>query len=191
MMDDQVMDDEIQAEVLEAELLEAEVEEPRLGEARLLGFYDRLRARIVAKVETRQGKLGVRMTRALLTVPDVFLLLVRLTFDKETPRETRALVGGALAYFVLPLDLFPEGMVGPVGFSEDLIFAAAVVASAFDRQLEALTRRHWSGSEDLRVVLQDLLEAAQALLGKSLYGRLRRLLARRGVRLSSSSSAPS
>lgn len=168
----------------EVEVLDPE--ETGVSQVKLLGFYDRLRERITATVERKQGKLGQKAVRALLAVPDTFLLLVRLVLDKETPKETRALIGGALAYFILPIDLFPEGFVGPVGFTEDIVFAAAVLSSAFDRRLEGLVQRHWSGSEDLRVLLQDLLEGAQALLGKSLYGRLRRVLARRGITLSAS-----
>jgi len=159
-------------------------------EGRLLSFYDGLRQRLADAADPSGeaptklgGKLGRRVGRTLLVVPDVFLLLVRLVLDGETPRQTRALLGGALAYFLLPFDLLPEGFLGPMGFSEDLVLAVAVLASAFDRQVEELARRHWSGSQDLFSTLQDILEGAQALLGKSLYGRLRKLLHGRGIQL--------
>ena len=50
--------------------------------------------------------------RALLLVPDVFILLVRLALDKDVPGSARAMIGGALAYFVLPFDLLPEAILG-------------------------------------------------------------------------------
>src|SRR5687768_7613809 len=74
----------------------------------LLSFYDRLREKIVHAVEKRGGKLGEGTVRALLLVPDVFMLLVRLSLDRDVPGSARALIGGTLAYFVLPIDLFPE-----------------------------------------------------------------------------------
>ena len=152
----------------------------------LLSFYDRLRERVVAAAEGRGGTLGPGAVRALLLVPDVFMLLVRLALDKSVPASARMLVGGALAYFVLPIDLIPEGIVGVGGYVDDLVLAAAVLAQAFSGELEPYARRHWSGSEDLRVVLRDIAYTAESLLGTKVYGRLKALLARRGVRLDSS-----
>jgi hypothetical protein len=66
---------------------------------------------------------------------------------------------------------------------DDLVLATAVLAQAFSGELEPYARKHWSGSEDLRVVIQDVTYAAENLLGAKLYGRLKALLARRGIRL--------
>jgi hypothetical protein len=64
-----------------------------------------------------------------------------------------------------------------------LILATAVLSQAFGGELEPYARRHWSGPEDLRVVLRDLSQTAQSLLGQNLYDRLRKLMGRRGIRL--------
>ena len=116
-------------------------------------------------------------------MPDVFILLVRLALDKEVPGSSRALIGGAIAYFILPFDLLPEAILGPAGYLDDLVLATAVLAQAFGGDLEPYARKHWSGKEDLRVVIRDITETAQALLGQNLYDRLRRLLSRRGIKL--------
>lgn len=147
----------------------------------LLSFYDRLRERIFKVVEKRGGRLSEGAVRALMLVPDVFILLVRLTLDKEVPGSTRALIGGALAYFILPFDLLPEALLGGAGYLDDLVLAVAVLSQAFGGDLEPYARKHWSGSEDLRVVVRDISETAQSLLGQNLYDRLRRLLSRRGI----------
>ena len=149
----------------------------------LLSFYDRLREAIFKVVEKRGGKLSEGSIRALMLVPDVFILLVRLALDKEVPRSSRALIGGAIAYFILPFDLLPEAILGPVGYLDDLVLATAVLAQAFGGDLEPYARKHWSGKEDLRVVIRDITETAHSLLGQNLYERLRRLLSRRGVKL--------
>jgi uncharacterized membrane protein YkvA (DUF1232 family) len=153
----------------------------------LLSFYDRLRDRILETVEKRSGKLGGKLTedavRGLLLVPDVFILLARLALDKEVPGSARAMIGGALAYFILPIDLLPEAFLGAAGYLDDLVLGTAVLAQAFGGDLEPYARKHWSGSEDLRVVIQDVTSTAQSLLGKNLYDRLRRLMSRRGIEL--------
>jgi len=161
-----------------AALNRSEPEGPSSG---LLSFYDRLREKIVHAVEKRSGKLGEGAVRALLLVPDVFMLLVRLSLDREVPGSARALIGGTLAYFVLPIDLFPEALLGGIGFMDDIVLASAVLAQAFSGDLEIYARKHWSGSEDLRVVLRDLTTTAHSLLGDNLYSKIKNLLRRRGV----------
>ena len=153
------------------------------GSRRLFSFYDRLRERILQAVERRGGKLSEGALKALLLVPDVFILLVRLMLDKSVPGSTRAMIGGALAYFILPADLLPEMILGGAGFMDDLVLATAVLSQAFGGELEPYARRHWSGPEDLRVVLRDISQTAQSLLGQNLYDKLRKLMGRRGIRL--------
>lgn len=156
-------------------------EGPPLPSTGLLSFYDRLRERIVAAVERKGGRLGTNAVKSLLLVPDIFILLVRLALDSRVPGSARALIGGAIAYFVLPLDLMPEAIVGGVGYLDDLVLAVAVLAHTFGDELEPYVREHWSGPEDIRKVIADVTGAAQGLLGANVYDRVRGLLKRRGV----------
>ncbi len=149
----------------------------------LLSFYDRLRQRAVRAVERRGGKLGHHAASALLLVPDVFILMLRLAIDKEVPKTTRAAIASTLAYFVLPIDLMPEGVLGAAGFLDDLVLALSVLSQTFGKELEPYAEKYWSGSQPLRTVLGDVLPAADSLLGTSLYGRLKALLARRGIEI--------
>lgn len=148
---------------------------------RMLAFYDRLRGRVVSAIEKRGGRLGRGAADVLLLVPDVFMLLVRLALDPQVPASTRGLIGGALAYFILPFDLLPEALVGALGYMDDLVLAAAVLTKALGPELEPYARRYWSGRQELRQVLEDVVTAGQSLLGENLVARLERLLARRGV----------
>ena len=147
----------------------------------LLSFYDRLRRRIVRLLERRGGKLGERAAPALLLVPDIFMLVARLALDKEVPKATRATLASTLAYFVLPLDLMPEGLIGPVGYLDDLVLALMTLSQAFSKELEPYAEKYWSGSQPLRTVLSDVTRTASSLVGENLYDRLRGILAKRGI----------
>ena len=149
----------------------------------LLSFYDRLRGKIESYVAERGGAAGDKAAQALLLVPDVFVFLLRLMLDPDVPRAKRALIGSTLAYFVLPVDLLPEAMVGPGGFVDDLVLALAVLSQSFATDLDPWARKYWSGSQNLRKVLRDTLQSAHGLLGTDLHGRLRKALAKRGVDL--------
>ena len=171
------------AELETLERLAGEVDENELPSGGLFSFYDRLRERMVTFVEKKGGKLGPQTADALLLVPDVFILLVRLALDKDVPSSSRALIGSALAYFILPVDLLPEAIVGPAGYADDLVLALAVLAKAFSRDLEPWAARYWNGSQSLRRVIGDVLGASHHLLGADLYEKLKDALLKRGVDL--------
>lgn len=147
----------------------------------LLSFYDRLRQSVDNAISRRGGKLGERASSALLLVPDVFILLVRLSLDSDVPKATRAILASTLAYFVLPFDLMPEGVIGPTGYLDDVVLALMALSQAFGKELEPQAEKYWSGSQSLRTVIGDVLVSANSLLGSSLYERLRKLLASKGI----------
>ncbi|MDA8017782.1 MAG: DUF1232 domain-containing protein [Thermoanaerobaculia bacterium] len=149
----------------------------------LLSFYDRLRSRLESYLGKHGGAAGDKVSEALLLVPDVFIFLLRLLLDPEVPKAKRALIGSAIAYFVLPVDLLPEAMIGPAGFVDDLVLALAVLSQSFGSDLEPWAGKYWSGSQSLRKVLRDVLQSAHGLLGTDLHHKLRRALAKRGIDL--------
>jgi uncharacterized membrane protein YkvA (DUF1232 family) len=150
------------------------------GQQRLLAFYDRLRNRVATPLA---GKVGEPAASTLLLAPDLFILLVRLFLDPRVPGASRSLVGGALAYFLLPADLLPEILLGPGGFLDDVVLAAAVVSHVFSLDLRPFVERHWSGPGSVQSALEDAVRAGEALLPSRLYERLARVLARHGVDL--------
>ena len=150
------------------------------AEERLLGYYDRLRRRVSGRIA---GRVGQKTSDVLLLAPDLFILLVRLFLDTGVPGATRSLVGGALAYFVLPADLLPEIFLGAGGFLDDVVLAAAVVSHVFSSGLRPFVERHWSGRRDAQTAIEDAVRAGEALLPFRLYDRLGRVLARHGVDL--------
>ena len=163
--------------------LSESVEHGELASSGLLSYYDRLRNRVTRFAQRRAGKPGRGVMEVLLLAPDLFILLLRLILDNRVPTGTRRLILGALVYFVTPIDLLPEALLGPAGFLEDVVLAAAVLSVALGPDLEAIAEGYWNGSQRLRVVLRDVSDVAYNVLGHNLYIRLQRLLARRGIHL--------
>ncbi len=182
-MSAQIPEDSNELEELAEETERAATEDApdTLPSTGLLSFYDRLRGRVVRTLERRGGRLGARAGSVLLLVPDVFMLMARLALDRGVPRATRTLLASTLAYFVLPIDLLPEAVVGPLGYFDDVVLALTALSQAFGRELEPLAEKHWSGSRPLRTVMSDVLPAAESLLGSDLYGRVKKVLAANGV----------
>jgi uncharacterized membrane protein YkvA (DUF1232 family) len=156
-------------------------ETTNLGDPGLGRFYDRLRRRIAGALV---GKVGEPLADTLLLAPDLFVLLVRLFTDRKVPASTRSLVGGALAYFLLPADLLPEVLLGAGGYLDDVVLAATVVTHVFSSDLRPFVERHWSGRGNVHRVLEDAVQAGGALLPSRLSQRLGRVLARHGIDVS-------
>lgn len=166
----------------ESDALSVEAQEATMVSTGLLSSYDRLRQRLVAALD-RRGRLGRALADPLLLAPDLLVLLARLCIDREVSPASRRLIVGALAYFLTPVDLLPEAFVGVGGFLDDVVLVSLVLSHSLNEELEPLAVKHWSGNQELRVVLADVSGAGAALLGFDLYGRLKRFLARRGVRI--------
>lgn len=162
------------------EMERVQVEEVELVSTGLLSSYDRLRRRIVEALE-RRGRLGRALSEPLMLAPDLLVLLARLCMDRDVSPASRRLIVGALAYFLTPVDMLPEAFLGVGGFLDDVVLASLVLSHSLDAELEPLAVKHWSGNQNLRVVLADVSGAGAALLGVSLYERLKGFLVRRGV----------
>ena len=173
-----------QMEMAESEVRRAiDTHEPPLPEPGLFGFYDRLREKVLHAVEEKGGRYSEIAVEALILVPDVFILLVRLALDPEVPKQARALIAGALAYFVLPVDLLPEAFLGAGGFLEDLVLASSVLSHAYGGELEPYAKKYWSGSHELRHTLHRITGGAHQFLETKVLDRLGKLMGRRGVKL--------
>lgn len=57
--------------------------------------------------------------------------------DEETPRRVKLILLGALAYFVMPIDLIPD-FLPLIGYTDD----AAVMAAAFAAVASSITDEH-------------------------------------------------
>lgn len=73
----------------------------------------------------------VRRQAARLPFAEDLLSAYYCAFDRETPLQVRAVLLGALAYFVLPFDGIPD-MLPLLGFTDDAAVLAAAMKLVFD-----------------------------------------------------------
>ena len=135
--------------------------------AREKRIYDRLRARIVTL--TPRAEPGAR--DLLLFLPDLVVLLVRLTRDERVPRGAKFIAVLGIGYTLSPLDLMPEIIFGPLGFLDDVVVAAAAVSRIVNHVHPDLVRAHWPGADDVLDVVKRVLGWSERAVGKTL-GRL-------------------
>ena len=165
-----------QADDIERRVRE-EVARGEITNERARRFYDRVRTTIQEYLD-RKGRVLGKTAEYLMLVPDIFTLLWRLTTDRRVHGKDKALVVSAVAYFILPFDLMPEAIVGPIGYLDDLVFAVYVLNKMLTRTDPAILREHWSGSEDVLAVIQRVLGAADSLVATNVAARLKKMIKR-------------
>jgi uncharacterized membrane protein YkvA (DUF1232 family) len=162
-------DDDFAREILEA----AEPEE--LPRDRATRFYDRIRNTIRSYVDKKGRALG-KTAEFLLLVPDVFILLWRLTTDSRVKGKDKVLLGSAVVYFVSPFDLIPEAIFGPIGYLDDLVLGVYVLNKILGSVDASIVREHWSGNDDVLDTIQRVLNAAESLVGSDLVGKIKKMI---------------
>lgn len=136
-------------------------------------FYDRMREGIRGYLE-KKGALAGKTGEYLLLAPDVFVLLWRLVNDPRVNSKNKMMLGSGLAYYFFPLDIMPEGFMGPVGYIDDLVFAVYLLNKMLSDTDPAVLREHWSGSEDVLAMITNVLNAADNLVGSDILGRIKK-----------------
>lgn len=136
-------------------------------------FYDRMRNAIRGYLE-KKGPLAGKSGEYLLLAPDIFVLLWRLVNDARVNAKNKVLLGSGLAYYLFPLDIMPEGLMGPGGYIDDLVFAVYLLQRVLGDTDPEVLRHHWSGSEDILNTIQKVLNAADNLVGSDILGKIKK-----------------
>lgn len=141
-------------------------------ETRRLDFYQGLRARIRAWLDTPRGR-RFRYAEYLLIAPDLFHVLCKLAMDERVPHEQRLKLAMAAAYFIAPFDFMAELMLGPIGFLDDIALAAFVLDQMMNETPPALVQEHWAGDGDVLQHVRNIIASARKMIGGRLFNRLR------------------
>lgn len=85
----------------------------------------------------------IKATVGVVPFADQFVAIWYCAMDPRTPTKVKAILLGALAYFVLPFDIIPDVIVG-LGYGDDL----AVLVGAVRAVWPHITEEHRSRARD-------------------------------------------
>lgn len=140
-----------------------------------IDFYQKLRKKVKAWEEKERNR-SHRWAEWLLLAPDMFHLLIRLAADPEVPIQQKGKLAAVITYFISPIDLMPEMILGPTGFLDDICLAAYALNAIINEVDEEVVTRHWAGEDDILAVVQNILILADKMLGSGLFKRLKRVV---------------
>lgn len=133
-------------------------------------FYQKQRLRLRSWLTGHSPKL--KYAELVLLAPDLLHVLVKLGADRRVPAFQRAKLAATAAYFIAPIGLVPEALVGPIGYVDDVALAAYVLNGMLNSEEAHLVREHWAGDGDILNVVQGVLEVADSAIGSGLWRRL-------------------
>ena len=104
-----------------------------------------LPATISGNEKTVRNGFWPKMTKVLARIPfaDNAVAAYYCAFDPQTPTRVRAILLAALAYFIMPIDVVPDMLVG-IGFTDDM----AVLATAYSLINKHIKQEHFDKARE-------------------------------------------
>ena len=122
---------------------------------------------VKSKKPTRSEKseLKDRMKNFLMFLPNLVKLLGKLLADGRVPMVDKALFVGAIAYFIVPLDLIPD-FLPFIGQVDDSYLIALSLLRLVNRTDETVVRENWTGGGDIVALANSIANLAPNFLPK-------------------------
>lgn len=123
-----------------------------------------------------EDKFDNQLIELLFLLPDLTVYLIKFLADDEVPFETKMRIVTALVYIVVPLDLIPEQLLGPIGMIDDVFVALfIIVETLFNSKIsEDKFREYWPGKTDELRSLKEKYAVISEYLGENLVGLIKK-----------------
>lgn len=136
-------------------------------------FYQKIRLQITEWIRTK-SKRENRWTEYILLAPDLFHLLCKLLIDPEVLSSKKIKVAAIIAYFISPVDFIPEGLIGPLGYLDDIALTAYLLNDLINEVNPQVVLRNWAGDKDVLILVKTILLNADKMLGSGLWKKIRK-----------------
>jgi len=137
-----------------------------------LKFYEELRRKAKGWTENKGGSIGGKLGEYLFMLPDFFILICRLAMDKRVPVKQKMMVGGIIAYVIMPIDLIPD-FIPVIGHIDDLVLVVMGLNLVLNEIEPKVLSDNWSGEGDVLDQMKKITSTAEQFLDKNLLQRIK------------------
>lgn len=95
--------------------------------------------------------------------PSLFKLLCDI-LEQDIPKDLRKDISGAIAYYVIPMDVIPEQLYGPHGYIDDVYITVYVLKRVANECGYDFIQKIWDKDEDVKNVIDDCESKALEVL---------------------------
>ncbi len=167
--------EEVEVEEIDAEKRRKIDEDDILSEdKKYFEFYENLRRKFRKPLKGNYKKIS----SYLFLLPDFFMLLVRLSFDKRVSVTTKGYILATIAYVMLPIDLIPD-FIPVIGYVDDLVLVVYSLNHILNNVNPEILLDNWSGSEDLLDLLKKITAMSEKFLNKNLLSKIKKWINKR------------
>lgn len=95
--------------------------------------------------------------------PNLFKLMCDL-LDQDIKQEIRRDICGAIAYYVVPMDVIPEQIYGPYGYIDDIFMSVYALRQVADEYGYEFIQEAWEHEGDIKEVMDDCYDKSMDVL---------------------------
>ncbi|MBM7560031.1 YkvA family protein [Marinitoga litoralis] len=81
----------------------------------------------------------------ILLAPDLFYFFWKILNEKNLHIDYKIKIGLYLSYFISPIDIIPEGIIGPTGFIDDVYIGLKLLNEILNNVPYEIIEKHWPG----------------------------------------------
>lgn len=140
-----------------------------------LKFYEKLRKKARDWTNEKTGKAGNKLAEYLFLLPDFFILVSRVALDKRVPTKRKLMLGGIVAYVMLPLDIIPD-FIPILGSVDDLVLVVMGLNMLLNEVDQKVLEDNWSGEGDVLHLMQKITATAEKFLDQKVLARIKKWL---------------
>ncbi|MDD4223867.1 MAG: DUF1232 domain-containing protein [Candidatus Cloacimonetes bacterium] len=140
-----------------------------------LQFYEKLRRKAKDWTQEKTGKTGNKVAEYLFALPDFFVLLTRVVLDKRVPTKRKLMLGGVIAYVMLPLDIIPD-FIPILGSVDDLVLVVMGLNMLLNETDPKVLEDNWSGDGDVLELMQKISATAEKFMDRNVLQRIKKWL---------------
>jgi uncharacterized membrane protein YkvA (DUF1232 family) len=140
-----------------------------------LQFYEKLREKAKGWTDEKVGKSGNKVAEYLFLLPDFFILICRIAVDKRVPTKRKLMLGGIIAYVMMPLDIIPD-FIPILGSVDDLVLVVMGLNMLLNEIDQKVLEDNWSGQGDVLRLMQKISATAEQFLDKNVLKRIKKWL---------------
>ena len=84
--------------------------------------------------------------------------------DHDIKKEIRLEICGAIAYYVVPMDVIPEQIYGPYGYIDDIFMSVYALRKVADEYGYEFLQEVWENDNNIKDVMDECYENALDVL---------------------------
>lgn len=142
-----------------------------------------IKKRYVASDDPDSDSLARRAYDYLLLLPNLVILVSKVTLDNRVPRQIRLFAGAMMAYVLSPIDIIPELITGPAGFIDDLFIIALGLNIIIKHVDPSILDEHWKGRDALLDTISEVTSFTEKLLPHKVIEKLHNWIDKKGGEL--------